>query len=192
MRMSEVDPLMIYGALAAFVLPFVWLVRGRCEEAGRPAAYAFVVFCFALVLAQGWADSRATFPFVTWTMYGSAGVPTTPWHVAFERAGGVEDALGPIVPVPGPNTRGLYARAYARASGLEAAVDPAARERAERDLAEFFGAIERIGALRRVEPAGGVILHRCRIDWEPGAGRDAVVCDGAPHFRLQLPHEARD
>jgi len=183
--MDTVDPLPVYCLLGVLVFAVgLRFILEPLRTAGRLTAYAFLLLFVGLFAAQGLDHSRATYPFVSWTMYSMASFPTDVWEVAAITPAG--DTILPNLPMRGMDPRPFHRHIYARATRLER---PAAddRRKAEAELIELFTALSRLHVARGGEPFHAVVLTRCPVHDARGLGTPGSPCDRQNGISLALP-----
>jgi len=183
--MQGVDLLPVYGLLGILVLG-VGLPRAfeALRTTGRLMAYACLIMVVGLFLAQGLDHSRATFPFVSWTMYSAASFPFDVWDVAAVTIHG--DTISPLLPLRGMSTRGFFTHIYSRASVLQS---PAMEyhDQAEAELVELFDSLSRLHAARGGAWFHSVVLTRCPVQDALSLGTPGSTCDRRTAITLALP-----
>jgi len=183
--MGDVDLLPVYCLLGVLLLAVgLRYVLEPLRMAGRLVAYAFVVLFAGLFAAQGLDHSRATFPFVGWTMYSATTLPTDVWEVAAITPAG--DTIHPNLPMRGMDPRAFHRHIYSRAARLDHPAG-AFRHQAEAELAELFTALSRLHVARGRVPFHAVILTRCPVHDARGLGGPGSPCDRSSGITLALP-----
>jgi len=183
-----IDLLPVYAILGFIVLGIGLLAALEpLRTAGRLMAYACLVILVGLFLAQGLDHSRATYPFVSWTMYSAASFPIYVWDIQAVTIHG--DRIEPGFPLRGTSTRAFAQLIYDRANILESA-SAEGHQPAETELVELFESLSRLHAAKGGVPLHSVILTRCPVHDARSLGTPGSTCDRRNGITLALPRGA--